>query len=392
MKLPASLSTSLSSLRKYVENQQFKGYDPYDTLNTKIPITSFGKWPSAIAIQIQKRNPFNIRPIIGIKKEVNPKAFGLFLHAYSILHQVNPTQETEDQMSFFFNWLLKNNTKGYSGLCWGYNFDWASPVKVLKAHSPTIVVSGFIAKGIFEYYQATKDPKAIESLESIGKFAWNDLKRISDSSGICMSYSTVQTDCCYNASMLGAELYAMLYSVTKKEEYSNRALDMTKYVLAKQQPDGHWNYSIDPVTGQEREQIDFHQGYVLDSLHYVQKYLKITNQEITKAIEHGLKYYREKQFLDSGQSIWRVPKKWPLDIHNQTQGILTFSRLQRYISSEAQFAKVIAKWTIENMQDNKGFFYYRNHPWYKIKIPYMRWSQAWMFLALSELERNGNRS
>ena len=32
-----------------------------------------------------------------------------------------------------------------------------------------------------------------------------------------------------------------------------------------------------------------------------------------------------------------------------------------------------------------GYFYYQIQPYYKNKIPYMRWSQAWMLLALATL-------
>ena len=48
------------------------------------------------------------------------------------------------------------------------------------------------------------------------------------------------------------------------------------------------------------------------------------------------------------------------------------------------FAGKISDWTMDNMYDNKRhYFYYRKFKFYINKIPYMRWSQAWMFLALS---------
>jgi len=107
--------------------------------------------------------------------------------------------------------------------------------------------------------------------------------------------------------------------------------------------------------------------------------------DITDAIEKGLSFYKKKQFLPSGQSLWRLPKKWPVEIHNQAQGIITFSLLESYHPDYSAFAKTIAHWTIHNMQDPSGFFYYRKYPWFTNKIPFIRWSQAWMLLALSEL-------
>lgn len=385
-----------NNLQYYVESENFKGYDPYDTLNSPMPFHWLGKWGPVLAIQFQKRNPFNIRKLLGIKKEYNPKAMGLFLHAYSLQYQQhNPAssagEETLQKMEFFFNWLLENRTKGYDEFCWGYNFDWASPVKFLKKYSPTIVVSGFVAKGIFEYYQATQNPKAVEVLKSIGFFAENQLAWTKNEKGYCVSYSTKTVDCCYNANMLGAELYARLYFITKESNYKELAQKMTDFTIAYQQKDGHWNYSIDPSAdgGKERTQIDFHQGYVLDSIHYVNKYCG-EKEEYKKALKLGAAYYFSKQFKANGQSIFRVPTEFPVEIHNQSQGIITFTRLS-YLSTEyANFAKTIADWTIQNMQSKKGYFYYKKYPLYTIKIPFMRWSQAWMLLALTELKAAKN--
>jgi hypothetical protein len=51
----------------------------------------------------------------------------------------------------------------------------------------------------------------------------------------------------------------------------------------------------------------------------------------------------------------------------------------------SKFSETIAEWTIEEMQDKKGFFYYRKLKTYTNKISFMRWSQAWMFVGLTEL-------
>ena len=376
--------TALKKLQTYIECENYKGYDPYDTLNSPIPFHWLGKWGPILAIQFQKRNPFNIRGLLGIKKAYNPKAMGLFLHAYSLSYQQHKSEEVLKKMDFFFDWLLENRTKGYNEYCWGYNFDWASPVKFLEKYSPTIVVSGFVAKGIFEYYQATQNQKAVEVLKSIGEFAENQLKWAKNEKGYCVSYSTKATDCCYNASMLGAELYARLYHITQENKYKELAEKMTDFVVAHQHEDGHWNYSVDPKTGKERVQIDFHQGYVLDSIHYVIKHCG-KKEVYSDALKKGVAYYFKKQFKENGQAIFRVPTEYPVEIHNQSQGIITLTRLS-YLSEEyALFASKIADWTIENMQDEKGYFYYKKYPFYTIKTPFMRWSNAWMFLALTEL-------
>jgi len=383
------LKDARNRLQTYIESEKFKGYDPYDTLNSPIPFHWLGKWGPVLAIQFQKRNPFNIRGLLGIKKAYNPKAIGLFLHAYSLDYQQHKNEATLKKMNFFFNWLVENRTKEYEEYCWGYNFDWASPVKFLEKFSPTIVVSGFIAKGLFEYYQATQNPKALEVLKSIGDFTENKLAWTKTDKGYCVSYSTKTVDCCYNANMLGAELFARLYYITKESRYKELACKMTDFTIAYQKESGLWNYSINLKTGKERTQIDFHQGYVMDSIHYVIKYCG-ENEAYLNALKIGAEYYFHNQFKESGQSIFRVPNEYPVEIHNQAQGIISLTRLA-YLSKEyAPFATIIAQWTAENMQSKKGYFYYKKYPMYTIKTPFMRWSQAWMMLALTELKNAQN--
>lgn len=380
------INESLVRLQKYVESVQYRGYDPYDTLNAAFPFRKCGKWLPVLAIQFQKKNPINIRPLLGIKHEYNAKAVGLFLNAYCILQKANTQSDYSRQIHFLFDWIVHNRSARYSNYCWGYNFDWASPVKYLKADEPNIVVTSFVAKGVFEYYKLTNDPKALQILESVCDFITKDLPVTETDQGICFSYTPVMKECCYNASLLGAEVLIRMFSLNKKAEYmslSKRAID---FVLAEQHGDGHWNYSKNLSTGKERRQIDFHQGYVIDSIREYIKYSIDNHERYLGAIKKGLMYYRNEQFFDNGQSRWRVPKTYPVDIHHQSQGIITFSRAAGIDPDYLEFANTIAGWTIKNMQDKEsGYFYYRKNRFYTNKIPYIRWSQAWMFLALAEL-------
>jgi len=46
----------------------------------------------------------------------------------------------------------------------------------------------------------------------------------------------------------------------------------------------------------------------------------------------------------------------------------------------------VAKWTIDNMQDPSGYFYYRQYPLgIKAKTPMLHWAQAVMYKATTQL-------
>lgn len=378
------IQESFDKLLDYIESETFKGYDPYDTLNSWIPFKFFGKWPAAIATQIQKRNPINIRPLLGIKKEYNPKAMGLFLQAYSILYKKTNKKKYLEKADFFFNWLKENYSKGYSGFCWGYNFPWANPKHYYNSFTPSAVVTGFVCKGIYEYYKITRDKTAIHIILDVTKFINQDLYWYKDKTGICISYTPVEKDICYNASLLAAEILSMNSELNDNEQDKQNAIKAIDFVIARQKQNGLWAYSEDE-NGEERIQTDFHQGYVLESINGIKKRLCIDSDRWNTALFKGIEYYIQKQFCNNGRSLWRVPKVFPVEIHNQAQGVITFLKLKEYFTNTEEFANTIAKWTIENMQGKDGHFYYQNHKYYKHKISYMRWSNAWMFLALSML-------
>ena len=61
--------------------------------------------------------------------------------------------------------------------------------------------------------------------------------------------------------------------------------------------------------------------------------------------------------------------------------------LSDFENSYLELGKKIAEWTIENMQDENGYFYYRIYKsGYISKIPFIRWGQAWMLRGLSYCE------
>jgi hypothetical protein len=379
---------TIEMLEQYISKQEFKGYDPYDTLNSWIPFHWAGKWGPPIAIQFQKRNPINIRPLIGIKKGYNPKGMGLLLKSYSLLYYHSKNEDYLQKANWIYAWLLNNYSTGFSGMCWGYNFDWASPGDFIPAYTPSVVATSFVVDGLYEYYKLTKTPKAKEAILSAAKYICKDIKITTFPQGKSYSYTHISEGCCYNASLLAAEILAKADKINNRNDHSENINLAIDFVLSKQKTEGEWWYSYNPKTNSERKQIDFHQGFVLVSLYNLNRLLSTPRKDVDDSIKLGLQYYRKNQFFENGQSLWRIPKKWPVDIHNQSQGIITFTKLEEFNGDYGDYAKTIAEWTIKNMQSPHGFFYYRKNRILTNRIPYMRWSQAWMLLALTELVSN----
>ena len=73
---------------------------------------------------------------------------------------------------------------------------------------------------------------------------------------------------------------------------------------------------------------------------------------------------------------------YPIDIHAPAQLVITLFRLGKFFENRVLIDSVL-NWTIKNMKSDKGYFYYQKNRYFTSRIPYMRWSQAWMFYAFA---------
>ncbi len=181
----------------------------------------------------------------------------------------------------------------------------------------------------------------------------------------------------YNASLMGSKLLSYCYYYTKKEIYEELASESVMACINAQNNDGSWIYGELPI----QNWIDsFHTGYNLECLKVYSRYCK--KIDVTKNIEDGLNYYINNFFLNDGTPKYYNDKIYPIDIHSPAQLFATLSQLN-YYPENLELAEKVLDWTIKNMQDKKGYFYYQKHKVYTNKIPYMRWSQAFLFYGIS---------
>ncbi|WP_209329526.1 delta-aminolevulinic acid dehydratase [Lunatimonas salinarum] len=369
-------------LFEYCEREDYKGYDPYDSLNSrffnKIPVLSKSALVKLAWTQFFKRSPINLRKYVGIDKEYNPKAVGLFLQAFCLLYRMNPKQEYRDKIVFFSDLLLDLQTPGWSGSCWGYNFDWQSRAFFQPKFTPTVVATTFIGSSILDAYEVTQDKKYLDAIRSSCDFILNDLNRTYDESGdsFSFSYSPLDKSVVYNASLLGSRLLSRVYSFTKEKELIVEARKSVVFACKNQQENGAWSYGRYDF----HQWIDnFHTGYNLEC---ISDYSRFTgSDEFLGNLSKGFDYYLNTFFTEAGVPKYYNNSVYPIDIHAPTQLIITLHKLGKF-QEHRKLAEKVLGWTIDHMQSPEGYFYYQINRFFTSKISYMRWSQAWMFLAL----------
>ena len=111
------------------------------------------------------------------------------------------------------------------------------------------------------------------------------------------------------------------------------------------------------------------------------------DRSFDKNIKLGLNFYINNFFEEDGTPKYYHDKTFPVDIHSPGQLLITLSNMNLLSRYHGLTDKVV-EWTIRNMQDRRGYFYYQVKPGVSSKISYMRWSNAFMFNALSHCLNN----
>ena len=381
---------SFLKLKDYCEKNNFKGWDPYDGLNSKIfqmtPLRN-SSLARLILIQTFKRSPINLRKLLFVPKQYNAKGIALFLTGYCNLfksakggnNDFGTPSELLENINYLAELLISMQNCEYSGSCWGYNFDWQSRrLFLFPKETPTVVATSFAVTALFEAFEITKNKKYFETAVSAGEFVLSDLNRTIKNEGYIFSYSPLKgNNEVYNASLLGSKILSLCYHYSGKEKYKEAARQSVVACVNEQRDDGSWFYG----ELETQKWIDsFHTGYNLDALSYYQKLTG--DKEFQLNIDRGFDYYISIFFTDNGVPKYYHNKTFPIDIHCPGQLIVTLFSLNKLGQYNHLLEKVLS-WTINNMQDRKGYYYYQKRKGVSSKISYMRWSQAFMFYSIS---------
>ena len=132
----------------------------------------------------------------------------------------------------------------------------------------------------------------------------------------------------------------------------------------------------------------FHTGYNLDAISVYQNCTGDT--QFKENLIKGFYYYIENFFKKTGTPKYYHNKMYPIDIHCPGQLFVTLSKLNEFENNKVLADKVI-NWTLQNMQSPKGFFYYQLKKVISSKISYMRWSNAFMFNAITYFIRENEK-
>ena len=266
---------------------------------------------------------------------------------------------------------------------WGSSFDIQIGGVFSSKNTPNSVSTSFAGISLIDYYSVNKSGFILDLIKRVREDIFKVF--LVDNDNSFFLYSTQHSNIIINQNAL---VLRFLFLSDKISPLTDNQFGICKkilseVILSKQTKEGFWPYNID---SNQRLDFDYHQGFIIEALIDISNNERCKSSLISKTIERGLYFYKNSLFHPSGRSTWKRYGNWPVDIHDLCQGIVTFSKSGN--KEDVFFADTIISWTLKNMRDKSGYFYYHRWPRFTNKIYYNRWSQSWACLALATNLRN----
>jgi rhamnogalacturonyl hydrolase YesR len=379
----ARISDSIDQLFHWLEENHYTGWDTFDGLSSvwARPLTFEIKTFNQILQQGIRRFPLNLRPLFGVRKGMSTKAMGFFARGFIRLHQTTQNPRWSEKARFCLDWLREHTSPGYSGACWGNHFDYQSRNSFIARGVPTIVWTSLIGHAFLDGYEYFGSPEYLRVAESICEHITRDLRVLSEGEARCFDYFP-EADCwVHNSNTLGACFLARTCRHTPNPEYLDLACRAMLYTASHQRPDGSWYY------GEKSNMAwvdNFHTAYVLDCFRHYQ--LATGDAQFAAVLDKGYDFWKRTFIQADGTPRYYDSKAMPIDIQCSSQAIDTLVFFSPTDPEALPLARKVALWTIDKMQDRKGFFYYRRYALGIVnKTPTLHWGQATMMSALASL-------
>ena len=376
----ASIYRSLKSVEGWVQAHDYQAYEPFDGLSSPLRVLTFRiELLERFLQQAVRQCPVNLRPLVGVKPLPSTKGRGYMAAGYLKMYTLTGDPGYREQALMMLQWLVGHKSPKFTESSWANHFDYTSRGGHYGKHESIVVWTSLIGQAFLDAYELFNDSALLDVADSACRWILA-LPRVTTDTGVCIGYHNLGRSTVHNSNMLGAAMLARTWKHTQSPEYLTLASSAMQYSCTRQLPDGAWWYGDNP----KYHWIDnFHTGYNLDSL---KCYIDSTgDQTYAGNLRRGFEYYRNTFFEQSGRPRYYHDRAQPIDIQCASQAIETLAKFSREDPSALAVARRVANWTIRNMQDASGYFYYRRYPLIVAKAPMLHWGQATMYHALSLL-------
>lgn len=322
-------------IEKYCLRDSLESYDPYDIWKTNLGVSVkrlfirnryLGLLPAAALtlVDYYVNNKFRFF----YKKQEYPIVRAQASLALLNLYERNGDEKFLEYAKKHIDWLLKNHSTGYSGLCWGTGFKIVVSDKlVYDENTPFTTNTPYALEALDKYYQFTNDPEVLKGIKSVFDFYEKDIPIMEENEDILVtSYGPFKDRVVINAVSYTMYAYAIFYKYFEESNYiANKISKMYQFVINNQNDDGSWFYDFD-----ENSFIDcFHSCFVLKNIFKTNVIYELNN--VDEVLRKGYQYvktscYDEKKGLFKRFAKENKPSIVKFDLYDNGE-VLSLAKL-----------------------------------------------------------------
>lgn len=373
-----SIEEAVALIRAWGEARDWRGYDPYDALNSPFASvltlrTALGR---RVLTQAVKTSPVNLRPLLRIEPAWNDKALALVASAYARLWAANHDETAAAEAARRLAAVAAGGVEAGGGLGWGYNFDVQTRFFCYRRGTPNTIASSFVAHALLDGCELLQDERWRVPADRAARFL--ETQMLVGGPRPYFRYVAGDDVLIHNANLLACSVLARASAALGDERRAQLARDAVRTSLDRQRPDGSWPYAESPDGGW----VDnFHTGYVLESLARCTELAT----DVEGRLRDGAHFWRAELFLSDGTPRYSTTRTFPLDGHCYAEAVETWLALIGHVPDALDQARASARLLVERMLDPAGYVRFQQRRLLTSGVPFVRWTTAPSFRALAGL-------
>jgi hypothetical protein len=376
----------LQALDELLRRHDYRGWDPFDLPNAPLFRLVPERWwlPQLVLSKAGARAaPEWLRRALRVPPIEDPKTYACAYFGYR--HWDHPSaaaraREMADRLAALAR-------RDGDGAHWGYDYTWATRTREVNPRGASTLVPGsFAVFALLDDLATTGDQRHRDLIAAALDYYRTRHRALGDA-GEFLGYFAGATVNTHNANLLGCAALTVGGRALGREDWladaaraaatSVGAVDGSGYLPYADHPSGNWTDC-------------FHHLYVIACVAVLER----LNPHVDGAVFRGaltrLRSYVAKSFVrDDGRVNYYPGRMYPVDPHNYAAAAIFAVTFGGQDDLPPGAAEPLLRRVDEAMWDaSRGRYRYRRHRRRSDARLFLRWTQAWMFAALSIVDHD----